>query len=94
MSAPVRYASGAWGEAAAAPPATPRQGSSFAQTLERAMGAVERSSGATAAVGDLGPAEALALQATLYRHAERLELASKLLDHGVGAIKTLLQTRL
>ena len=39
------------------------------------------------------PAALLAAQAALYREAERIELASRVVDQGVGAVKTLLQTR-
>lgn len=77
--------------AAEAPGAAAR----FARALERAAasGGVGGDAAARSSA-PLGAAEALALQADLYARAERLELTSKLLDHGVGAVKTLLQTRL
>ena len=68
---------------------------SFAATLERASRALESPvASAARASGPTSPmAEAIELQARVYRDAERVELASKLLDHAVGAVKTVLQTR-
>lgn len=43
---------------------------------------------------DLSSPDVLRLQVEMYRQAEQIELASKLLDHGVSAVKTILQTRI
>lgn len=65
------------------------------RTFRDVLAAIDRSSTAApaAAPGHVGAPQALALQAEVYRHAERVELVSRLLDHAVGAVKTLLQTR-
>jgi len=44
-----------------------------------------------AAVGVLGPAELIALQAGIYRYSEAVDLAAKLVDHATTGIKTILQ---
>ena len=65
--------------------------SRFADALERALRS-GRPSAADLSTQD--PRELLELQASLYRDAQRLELASRAVDHAVGALKTLLQTRM
>ena len=40
----------------------------------------------------LGPAELLALQSGIYRYVEVVDLTTKLVDRGVGAVKTTLQS--
>ena len=67
----------------------------FRTALEGAMRALERAGAPVAPrpPGEVDAASALALQAEIYRQAERVELASKLLDHAVGAVKTVLQTK-
>ena len=54
----------------------------FARSLARALDAPLPVSGS-----------ALELQVAAYRHAEHVELATRLADHAVGAVKTILQTR-
>lgn len=72
-------------------PAHSLGGRRFADALRRTLAAVDE----TPRPGPEAPdaRAALALQAAVYRHAERVELASRLLDHGVSAVKTVLQTR-
>ena len=67
----------------------------FRAALDGAVRALERADRPVSAPDATGvdAASALALQAEIYRQAERVELASKLLDHAVGAVKTVLQTR-
>ena len=89
---------GATGAAGGAPShesgGTNRPRGGFAGALDHALRALEpQRATSVAATGELDPAAALALQASIYRDAERLELASKLLDYGVGAVKTILQTK-
>lgn len=75
----------------------PMRGSSpsFAQVFRDAMRAADRSRPETprASAIPTDASRALALQAEIYRDAERVELVSKLVDHAVSAVKTLLQTR-
>lgn len=93
MSTTIDTVASAGGRATNAAPSTTTLGS-FARVFERAVGALAHEPAALRLeTGDLDANAALALQADVYRHAERLELTSKLLDHGVGAVKTLLQTR-
>ena len=40
---------------------------------------------------DIGPSELLALQAGIYRYTETIDLASKLIDHATGGLKTVVQ---
>jgi hypothetical protein len=88
----VRQTSPADGLAAAGPRAAAPE---FAGAIGRAIAALDRSSripsGRDAADGQ--PESLLAAQAALYREAETVELAARLVDHAVGAIKTVLQTR-
>jgi hypothetical protein len=74
-------------------PATGR--GAFVQALERAMSRLDATPGVDAAraAGPLDPGRILELQTAVYEHAERVEIVSKLADHAVGAVKTLLQTR-
>jgi hypothetical protein len=67
--------------------------SSFAQVLARAAGRLDAGPRPLGAAEALEPRRVVELQLAVYRHAERVELASKLADHAIGAIKTLLQTR-
>jgi hypothetical protein len=46
---------------------------------------------ASARGGELGPAELIALQAGVYRYSEAVDLASRLIDHATGALKTVVQ---
>lgn len=68
---------------------------SFAHVFRDAVAAAERSG--TPSVSRISEnseaARALALQAEIYQQAERVEIVSKLVDHAVSAVKTLLQTR-
>ena len=43
--------------------------------------------------GAMDPAELLALQAGVYRYAQEVELASKVVDKATGALKTALQSQ-
>lgn len=43
--------------------------------------------------GAMDPAELLALQAGVYRYAQEVELASKVVDKATGAVKTTLQSQ-
>ncbi len=43
--------------------------------------------------GGMDPAELLALQAGVYRYAQEVELASKVVDKATGALKTTLQSQ-
>lgn len=47
--------------------------------------------GAVTAAHDLGPTELIALQAGVYRYSETIDLASRLVDHATGSIKTVVQ---
>ena len=67
--------------------------SSFAEALARAAGRLDAGPKALVAAEALEPRRVVELQLAVYRHAERVELASKLADHAIGAVKTLLQTR-
>jgi hypothetical protein len=40
---------------------------------------------------DLGPAQLIALQAGVYRYAEAVDLASRLVDHATAGLKTVIQ---
>ena len=77
-------------------PAVSTGNRSFASVLRDAVQAAER--GRSARTPDTPPvtdtARALALQASIYRHAEQVEIVSKVVDHAVSAMKTILQTRL
>jgi hypothetical protein len=46
---------------------------------------------ASARGGELGPAELIVLQAGVYRYSEAVDLASRLVDHATGALKTVVQ---
>ena len=43
--------------------------------------------------GGMDPAELLALQAGVYRYAQEVDLASKIVDKATGALKTALQSQ-
>jgi hypothetical protein len=67
----------------------------FGETLERVVASLDRTGQSPQTIAaDASPSSLLAAQAELYRDAERIELASRLLDHSVSAIKTILQTRI
>ena len=66
----------------------------FARALERAAALVDSAGNAPAVSAvPLDGGAALRLQLSVYRRAEQLELASRVLDSGVSAVKTILQTR-
>lgn len=69
---------------------------SFASVLRDAVQSAERGRAARSQEASpvTDPARALALQAAIYRHAEQVEIVSKVVDHAVSAMKTILQTRL
>jgi hypothetical protein len=82
---------------APAPPSNPEQPSAFGR-LVRGLGAeVQRGETlvhhaiASASGGDLDPAQLIALQAGVYRYAEAVDLASRLVDHATTGLKTVLQ---
>lgn len=68
---------------------------SFARILRDAVNAVERTQTSSIPVrtDSSDAARTLALQAEVYRQSERVELVSRFVDHAVGAVKTLLQSR-
>jgi hypothetical protein len=68
----------------------------FRETFERLLATADPAARRTPHVPSVATADttALELQARVYREAERAELISKLVDHTVGAVKTILQTRL
>ena len=74
--------------------------SPFARVLHgigRAVGqgeaAMRDALAATRAGRDLGPAELIALQAGVYRYAEAVDLAAKLVDRATAGIKTVVQAQ-
>jgi len=82
---------------APAAPSQPEQPSAFGR-LVRGLGAeVQRGEGimhhaiASASGGDLDPAQLIALQAGVYRYAEVVDLASRLVDHATSGLKTVIQ---
>lgn len=77
------------------PTASNAAGPSFSRVLRDAMRSVERNGVAPGRTSPIphDSLRALELQAEIYRHSERVELVSKLVDHTVSAVKTLLQTR-
>jgi hypothetical protein len=46
---------------------------------------------ASASGGELDPAQLIALQAGVYRYAEAVDLASRLVDHATSGLKTVIQ---
>ncbi len=99
MSSPVsssRSHDHVGGTVASSPASTAAQAnSSFASFLRKAVESADRAHAKALPAPPPGndTARALALQAEVYRQAERVELASRLVDHAVGAVKTLLQSR-
>lgn len=73
-------------------PAT-KSSTAFSRILEQTLTGIDRGIAVPGTTEPLDARGALELQAAVYRHAERLEITSRLLDHGVGAVKTVLQTR-
>jgi hypothetical protein len=45
----------------------------------------------SASGGDLDPAQLIALQAGVYRYAEAVDLAARLVDHATTGVKTVIQ---
>lgn len=92
VSAPADTAS-----PAPAAPSHPEQPSAFGR-LVRGLGAevqhgeslVHRAI-ASASGGDLDPVQLIALQAGVYRYAEAVDLASRLVDHATTGLKTVIQ---
>lgn len=68
---------------------------SFAAVLRDAVSAADRSRTPSLPIRtDVSEtARHLALQAEVYRESERVEIVSRLVDHAVSAVKTLLQSR-
>jgi hypothetical protein len=85
-------------QAAPPPPSTPGDTPSpFAQLL-RGLGHDVQGSETTvhqavasARMGELKPADLIALQAGVYRYSESVDLASRLVENATGALKTVLQ---
>lgn len=77
------------------PPGASSGKTSFAKILRDAVNAAERTQTPALPVRNEASdaARSLALQAEVYRQSERVELVSRLVDHAVGAVKTLLQSR-
>jgi hypothetical protein len=84
---------------AAAPtaPSSPEQPSAFGR-LVRGLGAeVQRGEAlvhhaiASASGGNLDSAQLIALQAGVYRYAEAVDLAARLVDHATTGLKTVIQ---
>lgn len=78
-------------------PSSPEQLSAFGR-LVRGLGAeVQRGEALvhhaidSASGGDLDPAQLIALQAGVYRYAEAVDLASRLVDHATTGLKTVIQ---
>jgi hypothetical protein len=46
---------------------------------------------ASARMGELQPADLIALQAGVYRYSEAVDLASRLVENATGAVKTVIQ---
>jgi hypothetical protein len=76
-------------------PVTPNGKPSFATILRDAVNAADRGRTPSLPVrADASDtARSLALQAEVYRESERVEIVSRLVDHAVSAVKTLLQSR-
>jgi len=82
---------------APADPSSPEQPSAFGR-LVRGLGAeVQRGEALvhhaidSASGGDLDPGQLIALQAGVYRYAEAVDLASRLVDHATTGLKTVIQ---
>lgn len=82
---------------APASPSPPQQPSAFGR-LVRGLGAeVQRGETlvhhaiASASAGDLDPGQLIALQAGVYRYAEAVDLAARLVDHATTGLKTVIQ---
>ena len=78
-------------------PSSPEQPSAFGR-LVRGLGAeVQRGEVLvhhaidSASGGDLDPGQLIALQAGVYRYAEAVDLASRLVDHATTGLKTIIQ---
>ncbi len=69
--------------------------SAFAQMVSSLASRIDRGerdlSRATTMQGSADPQRLLALQAGMYRYVEAVDLATKLIDRGVSAVKTTLQ---
>ena len=70
----------------------------FPALLQSLAGAIRRGESLTrsalasgARAQTLGPAELIALQAGIYRYAEAVDLASRLVDRATGAVKAVVQ---
>ncbi len=80
-----------------APASHPEQPSPFAR-LVHGLGAEVQHGEAfvhraidSASAGDLDPAQLIALQAGVYRYAEAVDLAARLVDHATTGLKTVIQ---
>jgi hypothetical protein len=94
---PVPPSADAKPPAASAPPSQPEQLSAFGRLLRGLGTEVQRGETlvhhaiASASGGDLDPAQLIALQAGVYRYAEAVDLASRLVDHATAGLKTVIQ---
>ena len=75
-----------------------REPSAFGVLLQSLAGEIHRGEalmrsalGSSAAGQAIGPGELIALQAGIYRYAEAVDLASRLVDRATGAVKTVAQ---
>jgi hypothetical protein len=83
---------------APAAPSNPEQPSVFGR-LVRGLGAevqrgealVHHAIDSASGGGDLDPGQLIALQAGVYRYAEAVDLAARLVDHATTALKTVIQ---
>ncbi len=95
---PPRTPDGSCGSRRAADGPSPREEPSTFGRLVRGLGAeVQRGEKlvhhaiASTSAGDLDPAQLIALQAGVYRYAEAVDLAARLVDHATTGLKTVLQ---
>ena len=87
------------GAATVVKPAAPVEGggpSAFAQLVhglgkEINGGEAMMRSAVQSASGSLDPGQLISLQAGVYRYSEAIDLASKLVDHATGSVKTVIQ---
>jgi hypothetical protein len=80
-----------------AAPSDPEQPSAFGRLMRGLSAEVQRGEAlvhhaiASASGGNLDPAQLIALQAGVYRYAEAVDLAARLVDHATTGLKTVIQ---
>jgi hypothetical protein len=78
-------------------PSNPEQPSAFGRLVRGLSTEVQRGEALvhhaieSASGGDLDPAQLIALQAGVYRYAEAVDLAARLVDHATTGLKTVIQ---